>query len=51
MQYTITNADWTQISQAGESCSLWLDQQNDGASGSMDVRFIVATSKPRVRSR
>lgn len=33
MQYTITNSDWAQISQAGESCSLWLDQQNDGAIG------------------
>lgn len=46
MQYMTTNSDWTQISQAGESCSLWLDQQNDSAFGSMDVRFLVSTSKP-----
>jgi len=40
MQYTITNSDWTQITKAGESCSLWLDQQNDSAFGRLLILVL-----------
>lgn len=46
VQYTISSTEWTAISAAGQSCSVILDQQDDGASGAMDVRVIGATSMP-----
>lgn len=46
MQYTITNADWTQISRAGKNITARLDEQDDGASGSVDIRVYCSIEKP-----
>ena len=46
MSQIALTTDWTAITSSGQSCSVWLDQQDDGASGSMDVRIIGAYSTP-----
>ena len=38
-QHTITASAWTAISTAGQSGSCWLDEDNDGAGGAVDVRI------------
>ena len=38
--------EWKAITTQGQSVSVWLDQQDDGASGSMDIRIIGAYSTP-----
>lgn len=38
-QYPITATAWTAISAAGESGTAWLDEENDGAAGQVDVRI------------
>lgn len=45
-QYTITGSSWTPISSAGQSGSCWLDEDNDGAIGKVDVRIVHGTSSP-----
>lgn len=45
-QYNISSTEWTAISAAGQSCSVILDQQDDGSSGAMDVRVIGSTTVP-----
>jgi hypothetical protein len=42
-QYSITGATWTPISSAGQSGTCWLDEQNDGAEGTVDVRIWHAS--------
>jgi len=37
-QYTITDAAWTPITSAGQSCICWLDDDNEDAGDSADVR-------------
>ena len=39
IQYSISSSAWTPISTAGQSGSCWLDEQNDGAAGKVDVRI------------
>jgi len=38
-QYSISSTGWTAITTAGDSGSCWLDEQNDGAAGDVDVRI------------
>ena len=45
-QYDITATAWTAITSAGESGSAWLDEENDGAGGQVDVRIYHASSLP-----
>lgn len=47
-QYSINATDWTAISAAGESGSCWLDEDDDGAGGQLDVRIYHAAAKPAV---
>lgn len=46
MSQVLLNTEWAAVTTAGQSCSVWLDQQDDGASGAMDVRVIGAYSTP-----
>lgn len=39
-QYTITGSAWTAITTAGQSGSCWLDAEDDGAKGQVDVRLF-----------
>jgi len=48
VQYTLSDSAWTPISTAGQSGSAWLDEDDDGASGTMNVRVTHATSLPNV---
>ena len=45
-QYSLTASAFTAISAAGESGTCWLDEDNDGAGGSVDVRIFHAASLP-----
>jgi hypothetical protein len=47
-QYALSNTDWTAISAAGQSGSCWLDEDDDGAGGHVDVRIYHASAKPAV---
>ena len=44
VQYAVNGTEWTPITTAGQSGSMWLDEDNDGAVGSMNVRIYHATS-------
>lgn len=46
MQYTITSADWTQISAAGKVISVYVDEQSDGAVNNAQVRVYGSKTKP-----
>lgn len=46
MKYEITHNDWTQISTAGKNISLFIDEQDDGSKGRVDVRVIDSILKP-----
>lgn len=37
-QYALDDINWTPITTAGQSGTCWLDEDNQGAIGSMDVR-------------
>ena len=39
-QYALSDAAWTAVTTAGQSGTCWLDEQNAGAVGSMDVRLF-----------
>ena len=39
-QYSITASAWTAITAAGESGTCWLDEEDDGAAGTVDVRVF-----------
>lgn len=43
-QKTIAYGAWTVLTAAGQDCSCWLDEDNDGASGSVDVRIVHSDS-------
>lgn len=43
-QKTIAYGAWTVLTSAGQDCSCWLDEDNDGASGSVDVRIVHSDS-------
>lgn len=43
-QKTITYGAWTVLTTAGQDCSCWLDEDNDGAGGSVDVRIVHSDS-------
>ena len=45
-QYSLTATAFTAISAAGESGTCWLDEDNDGAGGTVDVRIVHAASLP-----
>jgi len=45
-QVSITGAAWTAITSAGESGTCWLDEQDDGASGQVDVRITNGETTP-----
>lgn len=45
-QYSITATSWTQISTAGQSGTCWLDDDDDGAKGQVDVRVFHGSSAP-----
>jgi len=38
-QYSINSTAWTAITTAGDSGTCWLDEQDDGAAGDVDVRI------------
>jgi hypothetical protein len=44
VQKSITNSEWTALTTAGQSGTCWLDEDNDGASGHVDVRIIHSSS-------
>jgi hypothetical protein len=46
MQYQIDNQDWYAISNPGQNVSVCLDEDDDGASGSVDCRVYIAIEKP-----
>jgi hypothetical protein len=46
IQYSLDGDTWTPISSAGEDISAWLDEQNDGLSGTSDVRLWSGESEP-----
>ena len=46
VQKAITGTAWTALTTAGQSCSCWLDEQDDGAAGKVDVRIFHNTSAP-----
>ena len=39
-QYSITASAWTAITAVGESGTCWLDEEDDGAAGTVDVRIF-----------
>ena len=43
-QFSINGTEWTPVTVAGKSGSCWLDEDGDGAKGSMDVRLFHGTS-------
>lgn len=43
-QYSITASAWTAITAAGESGTCWLDEEDDGAAGTVDVRISHSDS-------
>lgn len=43
-QFAINGTEWTPVTTAGKSGSCWLDEDDDGAKGSMDVRLFHGTS-------
>lgn len=45
-QYPVTSAAWVAITVAGKSGTAWLDEENDGAAGHVDVRIYHAASLP-----
>jgi hypothetical protein len=46
-QYSLTSSAWTVITTAGQSGTCWLDPDNDGAGGAVDVRlYHSATGVP-----
>jgi len=42
--YTITGAEWTPITTAGQSLKCWLDENSEGAVGEADVRIVHSTT-------
>jgi len=44
VQKTIGSSEWTALSTAGQSGSVWLDEDQDGALGRADVRVIHSLS-------
>jgi len=46
IQYSLTDTAWTAITSAGESGSAWLDEENDGIGGQVDVRVYHAAALP-----
>lgn len=45
-QYSLTDSAWTPISAAGQSGTCWIDQDDDGAGGTAEVRIWHGTSAP-----
>lgn len=45
-QYALTPDAWTVIGIAGQSGACWLDEDGDGAAGSVDVRIITSATEP-----
>lgn len=43
-QYNITAAAWSAITSAGQSGTIWLDEDNDGAAGDLDIRIYESDS-------
>ena len=43
-QYPVTSAAWVAITVAGKSGTAWLDEENDGAAGAVDVRIYHSNS-------
>lgn len=46
IQHSITGSAWTPISTVGQSGTAWLDEDNDGAGGAVDVRIVHGASTP-----
>lgn len=45
-QYSITASEWTQVAGPGVSGAVWLDEDSDGAGGSVDVRVAHGLTAP-----
>lgn len=46
VQTAIDSTDWVAITSAGDSGTVWLDEQDDGAAGQVEVRLFHQDTKP-----